>query len=50
MHHQFQVFKEKGMNCENFRFLDNFAWIFLKFLDIVEKVSEILDSKFFLII
>jgi hypothetical protein len=38
------------MNCENFRFLDIFAWSFLKFLDIVEKNCEILDSNFFLII
>lgn len=50
MHCQFQFFKEKRMNCEFFWFLDIFAWIFLKFLDVVEKNSEILDSNFFLII
>jgi hypothetical protein len=39
-----------GLGTLHFRFLDIFAWSFLKFLDIVEKNSEILDSKFFLII
>jgi hypothetical protein len=47
MHCQFQFFKEKRMNCEFFWFLDIFC---MKFLDVVEKNSEILDSKIFLII